>query len=225
MSSGKDDPPSSRRRLNFDGVAEAQSSSSSARSNVGNNNDDDDGRSPQMVASHTITSSPKSRNRQSKLRFETPPPKRTRLDRDAKNVETPNRPDRTPQRAPRRSFLDLDDDDTKYPVPIYLHNNLEYQTRGKVKLDEAQTKVYHHVIDHYQIPKDFERNISYGPLSGSSFEERVMSAYSQGRLHRKEEFVIDSDDNDGTNETNEETKICSYCGETGHMRHACRKLI
>jgi len=96
-------------------------------------------------------------------------------------------------------------------VPTYIHKNVEYQRKGETK-DEMQVAAFKLVEKHFDIPDDFENNRKYGPLSGVSFEERAISAYSLGLLEPKTE--------DSAN-----VKICSACAQEGHKRSACPQLL
>lgn len=67
-----------------------------------------------------------------------------------------------------------------------LKQLLEYQGAGKVQLTPAQIKVVDRIVASCAIPDDLEVNkCKYGALSGSSFEERVVSAYESGLLQAK----------------------------------------
>jgi hypothetical protein len=68
------------------------------------------------------------------------------------------------------------------------------------------------VEKHFVIPQDFENNRKYGPLSGVSFEERAISAYSCGLLEPK-------------TQASAKVAICSACAEEGHKRSACPQLV
>ena len=94
-------------------------------------------------------------------------------------------------------------------VPTYIHKNVEYRRKGQTK-DNNLVATFKLVEKHYEIPGDFENNRKYGPLSGVSFEERAISAYSLGLLEPK---------------AGESVAICSACAEEGHKRSACPKLI
>lgn len=97
-------------------------------------------------------------------------------------------------------------------VPSYLHNNVDYKRKGKADLSDETLKAYELVEKHFHIPDGFENSRKYGPLSGTSFEERVISAYSLGLLEPK------------TNES-ANVAICSVCAVEGHRRSDCPTLI
>lgn len=94
-------------------------------------------------------------------------------------------------------------------VPIYIHKNVSYARRGKADLDPATEKAFHLIEEHYEIPAGFENDRSYGPISGVSFEERVIASYSNNLLQPKSEAV----------------EICTHCADLGHKRDDCQDLI
>lgn len=95
-------------------------------------------------------------------------------------------------------------------VPTYLHKNLEYERVGrKEKLTQVQVDAYRLILTHYEIPKDLEQSRSYGPLSGSSYEELVIQAYSLDKLKPLKKKV----------------DICTACAGTGHVRDECPTLV
>lgn len=104
-----------------------------------------------------------------------------------------------------------DDEDTFKPT--HIHANLEYHRRGDLALRATTLKVYRFVRDHFLIPKEFEVDHKFGPLSGSCFEERVIRAYSLGELEAK--MGLEGCD----------LHVCTYCGEGGHLKGNCGKLL
>ena len=100
---------------------------------------------------------------------------------------------------------------SKY-VPKYVHKNVEYLHKGEAKLPPNTIKVYQWICRHFTIPQDFEQKRFYGPLSGINYEERVIRAYSLGKLERN---------NDGFSDT----VICTVCAEEGHQRDDCPTLL
>lgn len=106
---------------------------------------------------------------------------------------------------------------SKY-VPKYVHKNVEYLRKGEAKLKQNTIKVYQWICQHYVIPKDFEQKRLYGPLSGISYEERVIQAYSLGKLER---IHVD----DGDDDASPESGICTACAEEGHQRDDCPTLL
>lgn len=125
-----------------------------------------------------------------------PPLKRTRLSERYSPQEKSKRPEEK-------------EDEEPY-VPTYIHKNLSYKRAGTASLPPKVNKIFQLVVDHYEIPKDFETNRSYGPLSGISHEERVICAYNLSMLEPK----------DGT-----AVEICASCAKMGHKRNDCPDLI
>jgi hypothetical protein len=113
-------------------------------------------------------------------------------------------------------------------VPTYIHKNLGYDRQGQRKgLSTNTLQCFQLIQEYYSIPSNFEQcrysenNSVGGPISGSSHEERVIQAYTLGKLHVKPEY-----NNDKT--TDGETiaiKICSCCADIGHMRDDCPALL
>jgi hypothetical protein len=97
-------------------------------------------------------------------------------------------------------------------VPSYLHKNVDYKLKGEADLSDETLATYELVEKHFCIPAGFENTRKYGPLSGTSFEERVISAYSLGLLEPKTPESAN-------------VAICSVCAVEGHKRSACPKLI
>ena len=97
-------------------------------------------------------------------------------------------------------------------VPTYIHKNVEYKRKGETD-DPILVATYQLVEKHFYIPDDFENNRAFGPKSGVSFEERVISAYSLGLLEPRSE------------EASANVQICSACATEGHKRSSCPKLV
>jgi hypothetical protein len=97
-------------------------------------------------------------------------------------------------------------------VPSYIHKNVDYKRKGKADLSDETLEAYELVEKHFHIPDGFENSRNYGPLSGTSFEERVISAYSLGLLEPKTKESAN-------------VAICSVCAVEGHLRSDCPKLI
>eukprot|EP00977_Amphora_coffeiformis_P008987 scaffold2033_cov164-Amphora_coffeaeformis.AAC.26 len=97
-------------------------------------------------------------------------------------------------------------------VPKYIHKNLSYARRGKSELDPIKQKAFAQILDSHVIPTDLEQSRAYGPLSGTCYEERVLRAYTLGKLTVKDGY-------DG------ETRICTACANQGHTRNECPTLI
>lgn len=104
-------------------------------------------------------------------------------------------------------------EDLSHHVPKYLHKNVEYSRQGEATLPTVTVKVFQWITKRFDIPKDFEQRGEYGPLSGSTYEERVLKEYSLGKLSLKGD------------RPDEETKICIECGTIGHIRNTCPSLI
>jgi inner membrane protein involved in colicin E2 resistance len=100
---------------------------------------------------------------------------------------------------------------SKY-VPKYIHANVGYKTKGTATLPDTTIKAYDMVAQHFEIPVDLEQRRAHGPLSGSSYEERVLQEYELNKLTPKRE---------GTTVA----LICTCCAEMGHKRNDCPTLI
>lgn len=107
----------------------------------------------------------------------------------------------TPQEQDRKAL-------SKY-VPTYIHKNLEYSRQGEASLPEETLKAFRLVAAAYDIPDDLEQRRSFGPLSGSTYEERVLQAYMLDKLEPKESPV----------------KVCTSCATIGHKRMDCPTLV
>ena len=96
-------------------------------------------------------------------------------------------------------------------IPSYIHKNLEYRRGGSAHLSAATLEVFRLITQHYVIPADFEQSRKYGPLSGTCYEERVVQAYSLGKL-----APVDG---------SEKLVICTVCATKGHRRSSCPTLV
>lgn len=106
-------------------------------------------------------------------------------------------------------------------IPSYIHKNVEYVRKGQImKLSPIQSKLLSWIDDHYEIPNDFEQNRKFGPLSGSSYVDRVITAYRLGSLKR----IEGSDHDDRTTHMNHSV-ICTVCADLGHVADACPTLL
>jgi len=94
-------------------------------------------------------------------------------------------------------------------VPIYIHKNLNYQRRGQATLNPKRKEVFELIQEHCIIPDDFENNRTYGPLSGTCFEERAIDAYEKGLLKFYKTRV----------------ELCTYCAAVGHEQDECPELV
>lgn len=108
---------------------------------------------------------------------------------------------------------EADKEDLSKFVPSYLHKNVEYCREGKSTLSSKTVHIFKWICDRYEIPSDFEQQRSFGPLSGTTFEQRVIGEYTLGKLHRKK------------NAPDGDTMICLACAETDHVRDNCPTLI
>lgn len=101
-------------------------------------------------------------------------------------------------------------------VPVHVHKNLEYVRSGQAALSEGKRKAHEFVIEHCDIPDNFENDRKFGPLSGTCHEDRVIAAFTVGRLQAKP----------GVTHANAVAAgVCSFCGEVGHRRISCSALI
>lgn len=97
-------------------------------------------------------------------------------------------------------------------VPKYIHQNLEYRRMGEAKMPEHRLKAFKLITDYFIIPSDLEQSRSHGPLSGSSFEDRVIQEYTLGKL--------------ATMDPSEpKVEICTACAAVGHMQDDCPTLV
>mmetsp|Transcript_33265 Transcript_33265/g.105190 ORF Transcript_33265/g.105190 Transcript_33265/m.105190 type:complete len:177 (-) Transcript_33265:890-1420(-) len=126
-------------------------------------------------------------------------------------AQKPAAPAPAPESKPLSSVDGNKPSENEEYVPVHLYNHLEYSRRGEKNLPENEARAFSLVEDHYNIPKNIEKDARFGPLSGLSFEERALAAYAQGALDPK----------DGANAV----KICLECGTLGHLRRRCPTLI
>ena len=113
---------------------------------------------------------------------------------------------------PKQRKLDDSEGTSESHVATHIHRNCAYFRRGEAKLNATTAACFALVKERFVIPDDFESNRKYGPLSGTSFEERAIGAYNLGLLTPK------SPDFEGV-------EICSNCAVVGHTRNDCPKLI
>jgi hypothetical protein len=97
-------------------------------------------------------------------------------------------------------------------VPTYIHKNVGYRREGDGILSDVVLRAFDQIVAAHVIPDDLEESRAYGPLSGACYQDRVLQAYTLGRLTVREDFT-------GA------TCICTGCAETGHKRDACPTLI
>ncbi len=121
-------------------------------------------------------------------------------------------------------YYDSDDEKSKSKkkssreyVPVHIYSNVDYHRRGHLALDQGTLRAYHFIRNTFHIPKNLETDPKFGALSGSCFEERVIRAYSLGQL--------EPSGNGKHGDMNEMLLVCSFCGDEGHKRDGCSKLL
>ena len=104
-------------------------------------------------------------------------------------------------------------------VPSYIHKNVEYVRKGQiVNVSPIKSKVLQWIEDNCEIPNDFEQNRKFGPLSGSSYADRAITAYRLGFLK-----LIEGSDH-GIDMKNDRV-ICTACADLGHIAETCPTLL
>lgn len=96
-------------------------------------------------------------------------------------------------------------------VPKFIHKTLDYKRQsasGDENHSDLTRSIFQWIQSECEIPQDFETNRAYGPLSGSSYEDRVIRAYRLGQLSSLSGEIL-----------------CTACGESGHDRDACPTLV
>jgi hypothetical protein len=127
---------------------------------------------------------------------------------------------------------------------LHLHASLDYLHRGRSKSSSAGNnncnddnsailltttptmKAYRFIRKHYLIPNTIETDYKFGPHSGSTFEDRVIRAYTLNQLiprHCKKKQQDDSSSSSSSISTL--LLVCSYCGNEGHNRNSCVQLL
>ena len=134
--------------------------------------------------------------------------KRARIEKDTRPAAPPQRTasDASSVDEGDRVLSGPPDGEVSYYVPENIHKTVDYSRRGTKALPRGLVAAFHHIERYFQVPDDFEVDKRFGPLSGISFEERLVAAYSQGLLVAKEENT---------------PFICTSCGELGHKKRAC----
>lgn len=94
-------------------------------------------------------------------------------------------------------------------VPKYIHKNVEYSRQGNAKLSDTTQSAFAWIQQHVNLPKDLEQNRIYGPLSGSSYEERTVRAYRLGLIQSSDDGV----------------QFCTACATVGHLDDDCPTLL
>lgn len=79
----------------------------------------------------------------------------------------------------RRLNFVRDEEDDEF-VPVATHRLVGYAEKGQRVLDEDVAAVFAFVDRVCDAPDDLESNHKYGPKSGASYEERLISAYVHG---------------------------------------------
>ena len=102
----------------------------------------------------------------------------------------------------------------------HIHASLDYHHRGEMLLDQGKLKAYRFIRNNFLIPSDIEENAKFGPHSGQCFEERVIRAYTLDQLKPKK-----SHEKITTTSSSSSLFVCSYCGDQGHKRDGCLKLL
>lgn len=121
--------------------------------------------------------------------------------------------------------------------PVFLWNTVQYKTAGATKLDKPTAKVFAFVKvrqtptwlsvvlalslllflfsaqEHFVIPTDIESNVKYGPLSGTSYEERVVAAYEWGQLTAAT-----------GHESSASVQMCRLCANKGSLRQSTQRV-
>mmetsp|Transcript_13848 Transcript_13848/g.18076 ORF Transcript_13848/g.18076 Transcript_13848/m.18076 type:complete len:194 (-) Transcript_13848:220-801(-) len=100
-------------------------------------------------------------------------------------------------------------------VPVYIHKNLVYHTEGSSNLSEKKKQAFALICKTHLIPSDLESSRAHGPLSGSTYEEKVLEKYTLEQLQPKPGFEDDPT----------ATKICIACADQGHIRDDCPTLL
>jgi hypothetical protein len=210
MSTPRKSKESIQRKLNFD-VPEENSDFCKkeqlpqVQQSISKNADAISGRKRPSNACTTSTSSPVNRHNPQSIDSYLSPQKKSAPETTSVNVVTPAEVDFSPKVLPKGNDAD------NY-VPTYIYNNVEYVRKGQLtNLSPLHAKLLEWIAEHYEIPKDLERNRKYGPLSGSSYSDRVITAYRLGSLEK-----IDNDDT---------TIICTGCANLGHDRDNCPTLV
>ena len=143
--------------------------------------------------------------------------KRRSLLQDESEGETPKKKKKNKKKADAEDAA-ISTSTTEEPyVPTYIHKNVGYARFGTAldRLSDGQKLAFAFVADKYHIPADFETNRKFGPLSGSSYEERVLAAYATDGLAPSEGADLDVI----------RKGICTFCGELGHKKKLCPELL
>mmetsp|Transcript_8156 Transcript_8156/g.16466 ORF Transcript_8156/g.16466 Transcript_8156/m.16466 type:complete len:246 (+) Transcript_8156:60-797(+) len=118
------------------------------------------------------------------------------------------------------SFQSFEDVKKATYVPKAIYKNIGYRMRDNdsiMELSVGRRKALTHILSITTIPSDFETR-KYGPLSGITWEDRVLTSYDS--------LLIGEKDNSGNVRRKDEKEwICTECGIMGHRKKHCTKLI
>lgn len=128
--------------------------------------------------------------------------------------ETPKAKSKKKQKLEEAKASATTADEEPY-VPTYIHKNVGYSSFGTAtdRLTDGQKLAFNFVVEQYHIPSDFETNRKWGPLSGTSYEERVLAAYATNGLDPSADSALIR------------KGICTFCGIVGHRKKLCPDLI
>jgi hypothetical protein len=155
----------------------------------------------------------------------------------------------------RETSVPTHDKSAKAPyIPTNLYKCVHYHQEDMTPLSSTLSKCLALVCQYYHVPseKEYESDRSllggtgHRPLSGMTFEELVVQAYSRGDLRPKLRVEPDSDEEYSVDENNLYVKshrgmdscanhkhsatatgaaICTACAKLGHKRWDCPTLI
>lgn len=95
--------------------------------------------------------------------------------------------------------------------PTAIFECVGYEAEGSRPLSAAMHSVVRFIRDVFVIPPDFESNsYKYGPLSGMCFEDRLVTAYTAGKLQPK-----------APGDARAGVKMCKLCAKPGHFYFEC----
>ncbi|GMI23767.1 hypothetical protein TrCOL_g8648 [Triparma columacea] len=112
--------------------------------------------------------------------------------------------------SPVASQSSLEDVSPPTYIPLSIYKNISYTPRSPTThllLSPPRRVALAKVLEKCSIPADFETR-KYGPLSGTNWEERVLTCYDNGMIGGEKKELI-----------------CTECGEIGHKKKHCVKLI
>lgn len=111
---------------------------------------------------------------------------------------------------PSSIFLEAEEEQKEQHIPVYIHRNVGYKAKGtedsEAGLAFGQKKALGVITQKCVIPQDFESSRSYGPLSGVSWGQRVLSCFQAGIIKSK---------------GGRELVLCISCGNEGHFKKEC----